>query len=279
MHPQRYLLKFYYIGKKKYHGSQRQHRVLTIEDCIIKALKEKCYINTIESSGFEVASRTDKLVSARGAVFSVTTEKRPILMEINTALPREIGIWAHATVPTNFLSRFNALQRHYKYIMPIIGLKKYKNIDFKLMQKACDILIGTHNFSNFAKKDNSVSLNKRTIDSIKMRITSDFLIFDFKSRAFLRQQIRRMLKKILELGVGDITYSDFLELFDSSKSISYQPLRPDGLILWDIIYPENIKFKVDKKSKERMLSFFSEQEEKFVLKNFLFKLLRSHNNY
>ena len=80
MEKTRYLFKFYYIGHKKYHGSQRQPDYTTIEDVLITALQEKEYLIDIKQSGFEVASRTDRFVSARGSAFSFITDKKPVLM-------------------------------------------------------------------------------------------------------------------------------------------------------------------------------------------------------
>ena len=118
MERSRYLLKIYYIGKSKYFGSQRQKNFLTIEDCIIDVLLNQKYINSIEKSGFEAASRTDRFVSARGACFTCILNRKPILMQINSALPAEIGVWAYAKVPLDFFSRYNAILRHYIYIVP-----------------------------------------------------------------------------------------------------------------------------------------------------------------
>ena len=275
MESRRYLLKFYYIGRKKFHGSQRQKNLLTIEDCLINALNEKNYIKDAKSSGFEAASRTDRFVSARAAAFSFTTTKKPILMEINLELPKEIGIWACAEVNIDFLSRFNAIYRHYKYIVPeSLGyIQKNSNVDLNLIRKACKELEGQHDFLNFSKPGKEEEKTVRNMDSVKMTINNDFLVFDFKSKAFLRQQIRRMVKKILELGKGEIEYEDFLELFDPTKEISYQPADPSGLILWDIRFDDNIKFEVNIKSKKRMETYFLNQELKFGLKTQLFKVL------
>ena len=71
----RYLFKFYYIGKSKYYGSQRQPQLLTIEDCLLNVLLEKDYIKNIKESGFEAASRTDRFVSARGSFFTCILKK------------------------------------------------------------------------------------------------------------------------------------------------------------------------------------------------------------
>ncbi|MFX1313802.1 MAG: tRNA pseudouridine synthase A, partial [Promethearchaeota archaeon] len=224
--------------------------------------------------------RTDRFVSARSACFSCITEKKPILMEINAALPIEIGLWAFTKVPLNFLSRYSAVLRHYVYIVPApfsILQKKY-NINTSLMEKACRQLIGRHDFANFSKRDKNFQLTVRDMESVNLTINDDSLIFQFKSKAFLRQQVRRMVKKILEVGKGKIEFDDFLQLFDSSKFISYQPANPNGLILWDILFDEKIKFIEDLKSKERMKGFFRKKEILFDFKNKLFKILQ-HNDF
>ncbi len=276
----RYLFKMYYVGTEKYFGSQRQLNFLTIEECLLNVLVRTKYINDIENSEFETASRTDRFVSARSACFSYISEKKPILMEINSALPMEIGVWAYTKVQSNFLSRYNAILRYYIYIVPTplsILQKEYK-INITLMEKACRLLEGRHDFVNFSKRDKELQLTVRDMESVKLTINNGFLMFHFKSRAFLRQQVRRMVKKLLEIGKGKIEYEDFLQLFDSSKFISYQPANPNGLILWDIIFDEKIKFNEDLKSKERMEGFFRNKEILFNFKNQLFKILQ-HNNF
>ncbi|MFX1338054.1 MAG: tRNA pseudouridine synthase A [Promethearchaeota archaeon] len=277
--PQRYLFKFYYIGTSKFHGTQRQSDNYTVEQCLLDALIQKKYIKNAKSSKFEVASRTDKLVSARGAAFSVISLKKPILMEINSILPKEIGLWACTKVMENFTSRFNSICRHYKYIVPnpINLLEKNYEINLVLIKKACKYLEGTHNFKNFAKREKLVKNTVREILSADISVNNGYLIFNFKSKSFLRQQIRKMVKKLLELGTGMIRYSEFLDLFDPLKEFSYQPADPTGLILWDIEFNNNIKIKVDPKSFERMMNYFLNQKLKFGHKHQLFKVL--HQNY
>jgi tRNA pseudouridine38-40 synthase len=275
----RYLFKFYYIGEKKFFGSQRQKHHLTIEDCLIKALKKRAYIKDARTSNFEVASRTDRLVSARGAAFSFISKKKPILMELNSILPKEIGIWAYAKVDLNFISRYNAVYRHYKYIVkqPLDIINKNHIINIELMNKACKELEGIHNFSNFSKRTEEETRYNREIISINLNINRNFIIFDFISKAFLRQQVRRMVKKILEVGLGEITYENFLDLFDASKNISYEPADASGLILWDVKFDDSIIFKIDPKSIERMNNFFRSQEIEYGHTFQLFNLLQQND--
>jgi len=280
MESQRYIFKYYYIGRKHFFGSQRQKNIPTIEDCLIKALEKRNYIINFKDSSFEVASRTDRFVSARGATFSFITNKKPILIEINVALPKEIGIWAFSKAPTSFSSRYNAICRHYKYIVPqsLKYLQKKYEINLDIMENACKELEGIHDFANFFKKENNEKQTKRRLDLAEMSVQKNRLIFDFKSKSFLRQQIRRMVKKILELGKGEINYDDFLNLLNPKNYYSYQPADPSGLILWDIIYDNSIQFQVDLKSKERMENYFLHQKRKYQQKYELFNILQ-HSDF
>ncbi len=275
----KYLFKFYYIGSKKYYGSQRQLNSPTIENFLISALQKKGYIINLKEANFEVASRTDKLVSARGASFSIMTNKEPILMEINSELPDEIGLWAYTKVPLDFSSRFNALYRHYKYILAL-KYDPFKNglsINIDLIKKACKALEGNHDFKNFAKRESNNIKTIRTLELASVELKPNYLIFDFKSKSFLRQQIRRMVAKLIDLGREKLSYEEFLQLLNTSSYISYQPANPIGLILWDIIYENKIKYQIDIKSMNRMMSFFYREEEKVNLKRILFHILQ-HNN-
>lgn len=280
MEKTRYLFKMYYLGKSKYFGSQRQSHFLTIEDCVLDALLNRNYIQNKKMSGFEAASRTDRFVSARGACFTCVLEKKPILMEINSALPTEIGIWAYTKVPLNFSSRYNAFLRHYLYVLPkpLSFYQKTNIINIDIMLKACHQLEGKHDFINFSKRDKNEKTTTRNMDCVELSINNDYIIFQFKSRAFLRQQVRRMVKKILELGTGEIKYEDFLDLLDPTKIFTYQPANPRGLILWDIKFEDKIRIKEDNKSKERMRSYFLKKELASGLKHQLFRFLQ-HDDF
>lgn len=270
---ERFFFKYYYIALEKYYGSQRQKNLLTIEDRVIETLQNRGYIKDPQTSHFESASRTDRYVSARGAVFSIDTQKDPILMEINAHLPEEIGIWAYSKVPNDWSPRFEARLRHYKYIIPfpLSFLKKNYNFDLNIFKKACDHLEGKHDFQNFSKRTSSVNNTVRELKSINVSTINDSIIIDFKSQAFLWQQIRRIARKLIELGKGEIQYEDFTELLDPSDFKSYQPANPNGLILWDIKYDDKvIEFKINDKSLKRMKEFFIRRKIESFLQYKLF---------
>lgn len=270
----KFLFKFYYIGSKKFYGSQRQLEFPTIESYLIKALFNRNYITDVDEANFDVASRTDKWVSGRGAAFSVITNKQPILMELNSVLPYDIGLWGYTEVPLEFSSRFDAVYRYYKYILPLEN-KTPLNLD--IVSKACKQLEGKHDFQNFSKRDNKNIDTTRTLNIASAKVKENYLIFHFKSKSFLRQQVRRMVKKLVEIGMNQLNFDEFLELFNTSSYISYQPANPLGLILWDVIYDNNIQFTIDPMSTKRMNRYFYQREQKSNLKKILFHILQHDN--
>ncbi|MFX1497273.1 MAG: hypothetical protein ACFFBH_07090 [Promethearchaeota archaeon] len=270
----KFLFKFYYIGSKKFYGSQRQLDFPTIESFLIKALLNRNYINDVNEANFDVASRTDKWVSARGAAFSAITNRQPVLMELNSVLPYDIGLWGYTKVPLEFSSRFDAVYRYYKYILP---LENKASLNLDLISQACKQLEGNHNFQNFSKRDKKNIDTIRTLNTASANLKENSLIFHFKSKSFLRQQVRRMVKKLVEIGMNQFNFDEFLELFNTSSYISYQPADPMGLILWDVIYDNSIQFTIDKMSIKRMNQYFYQREQESNLKKTLFHILQHDN--
>lgn len=271
---QRYFIKMYYLADH-YLGSQRQKEENTIEGILIKKLIDKSYIENESKSGFEAASRTDRFVSARGAVFSFITQKSFYPEELNSALPNDIGVWSVAKIPIDYKPRRNAICRHYKYIFeyPISYLVKNSEFDIDLIKQGCDLLQGRHDFINFAKKEKDKNTVRDLVD-IKLSIKNEFLVMDFYSKSYLRQQIRKMIKKLIELGTRKITLKEFKFLFNPMKSFSYKPHSPNGLILWDVKYPKEVNFIENKKGKERMFNFFEEKLNYNIFRLNFFNILK-----
>jgi tRNA U38,U39,U40 pseudouridine synthase TruA len=82
-----------------------------------------------------------------------------------------------------------------------------------------------------------------------------------------------MMAKILELGKNKIPYDEFLRLFNPSEEISYEPAKANGLVLWDVNYGQNLTFKIDKKSVERMKAYLSQCYRDLFLKLGLFYIM------
>lgn len=240
----RFAIKIAYIGKE-YQGFQRQtESIKTVEGTILDALIELEIINNASESKYSASGRTDKGVNAISQVIAFDSLKDKIyLEEINNNFPRDIYAWAKAEVKENFHPRRDALLRTYRLY------HYYFNEDLKLMTKALQKLKGTHDFIKLCKKsdnllDGSPKSTVLTLETAKFNLQNNLLEFEFSSRSFLWNQVRKMVSLILDIGSGKYPPEIIDEILNpptSKPKGGIKPVAPDGLVLYDVNY-ENIKF-------------------------------------
>jgi len=210
-----WLVKVAYDGTK-FFGSQIQPDVPTVNGEIQRALME---------SGLggvpKFASRTDRGVSALCNVFCYRGE-RPRLGQLNSLL-ENIKCWGYAEVPEGFNLRKVKI-KEYRYML-------VKDYDVSVMRKAARYFVGEHDFRNYSKyKVNTV----RTID--KIRVTKKWV--SFRGKGFLWEQIRRIMRTLMDVGEGRLKPSGVKKLFRAESGI--RPAAPEALVLWNIDH--GIKF-------------------------------------
>ena len=99
--------------------------------------------------------RTDKGVSALGNVSSLHVRELKsddYTSRLNRALPPDIRMLGHAIVPASFDARFSCIFREYNYFFFA------EQLDVRLMASSAQKLVGTHDFRNFCKKDDSIAM-------------------------------------------------------------------------------------------------------------------------
>jgi tRNA pseudouridine38/39 synthase len=109
---------------------------------------------------YSKCGRTDRGVSALGNVFALRVRNiqrkgspppafLPYCSMLNRHLPKDIRILGYTLVPEYFDARFSCIYREYKYFF------NPETMDLTRMALAARKLIGTHDFRNFCKKDES----------------------------------------------------------------------------------------------------------------------------
>ncbi len=253
----RFAIKIAYIGKG-YQGFQRQDEsIKTIEGVIIEVLEKLEIINGLSESRYSAAGRTDKGVNAIGQVIAFDSLKEEIyLEELNTHFPNDIYAWAIAEVRSDFNARYDAIERTYRYY------HYYFNENMKLMAKALKKLEGNHDFVKLCKKDRLIDGTRKsteiTLDSAKVHKQRNLLQFEFISRSFLWNQVRKMVSIVLDVGSRKYSIDIINDVLDPESPLpkgGIQLVPPEGLVLYDVKY-KDLKFtKLAKKStyKERIL--------------------------
>ncbi|MHA1733019.1 MAG: tRNA pseudouridine(38-40) synthase TruA [Promethearchaeota archaeon] len=234
----RFALRAFYLGER-FHGSQVQPDVPTVEGSLLEVLEQRGYVNSATESNFRGASRTDAGVSALGNVFSFVSERKPIISEINAHLPADLRCWALARVADDFNPR-GAVRRTYRYFYDAHGLE----VDEETLLAACGLLVGTHDFRNFAKH-NPTRPPVRRLESATFRRGEHTLVFEFVGGSFLWKQVRKMVTALVMAGRGKLTLEEFASYLDPATKVDLSPAPPANLVLWNVEYDPPAGFVPD----------------------------------
>jgi len=233
-----------------YHGSQSQVNAPTIQGEIEKALKKL----TGERIRIKIASRTDTGVHARGQVVGFDTEAKLPLKSfidgLNHYLPEAIAVKEAFRAEPDFDVRRRAVSREYRYYIynsptrsPLkegFAWRLAGKLDIAAMNRACETLIGRHDFASFVASAETAR-QKRTIrDVFKAAITQDgeMVVFDIVANSFLPHQVRNMIGSLVKVGQDKMTVAEFKQMVESRTPGLAGPTAPaEGLCLVQVNYP------------------------------------------
>ena len=232
-----------------FNGWQKQKKGRSVQGIIEKILK-KILKQKIVIYG---SGRTDSGVHAleQSAHFFLKKKiKKPnkILKSLNFFLNKYYISILNLREKKNFFhARFSAKKRVYRYIIlnrignPSLMNNKVwfvqKKIDIKKMKSAIKMFIGTKDFSAFRSSSCGAKSPIKTIDNASVKKSGDLIIINFRSKSFLKQQVRSMVGCLKKIGDGSWS-KKYLKKVINSKNRSYcaQVAPPEGLYLEKVYY-------------------------------------------
>ena len=244
----RYQILIEYVGTA-FVGWQIQKRgksiQKTIQSTLSKLLKQKIILY---GSG-----RTDAGVHAieQSAHFDVKNKIQnidKIIKSLNFFLNnKKISIINIKRKKINFHARHSAKERIYLYIIQnrlspsaINNNREWhirKKLDINLIKKGSKKLIGTHDFSTFRASNCSAKSPVRTINEIVVSKSKNRIKLQFKSKSFLKNQVRSMVGCLKYLGEKKWNLSEFDNVIIKKDRKKVAPPAPAcGLYLEKIIY-------------------------------------------
>ena len=217
----------------------------TVQSILSKLLKEKIILF---GSG-----RTDAGVHAmeQSAHFDLKNEIQNIdktIKSLNFFLnDKMISIIKIKKKNINFHARHSAKERVYVYyiqnrISPSTLNKDRewhirKKLDINLIKKGSKKLIGTHDFSSFRASNCGAKSPVKTINKIIVSKSKNCIKLRFKSKSFLKNQVRSMVGCLKYLGEGKWDLKKFETVFIKKDRTKVAPPAPAcGLYLEKIIY-------------------------------------------
>ena len=198
----------------RYYGFQAQlspETLPTVQEVLETAigglLKEETKVHS--------AGRTDRGVHALGQVVHFFTESMipvdKLANAVNQHLPKDVHVISCEEVDMEFHARKSALGKHYQYrvkntdITTVFGNQYFYQypglLDDALMQQACKLLEGTHNYQGFCSAGATVKTFVRTVYYMNMRRDGDWIIFDVYGNGFLYNMVRIMVGTVLDIGL------------------------------------------------------------------------------
>jgi tRNA pseudouridine38-40 synthase len=253
--PDRVVLITEYNGAR-YHGFQLQANLPTIQGEMEKAINKL----TGKKSRVTAASRTDAGVHAKGQVVSFKTDSslpsRTFITGMNYYLPDDIAIRAAYRVDESFNVRRNATSREYNYSIlnslsrsPLNDDFSYRvtgNLDIEAMNRACEKLIGKHDFASFATcLETETKSTIRNVYQAEVKRDNEFVTFNIEANAFLPHQVRNTVGALIEIGLGRISVNEFYGMIEARKTGLAGPTVPArGLCLMKVNYPSPFKEEV-----------------------------------
>lgn len=236
-------------------GSQYQSNARTVQGGLEAAAK---LVLKISDQRMRMASRTDAGVHAHYQVASCDTHvdltPKSVRDAMNANLPTDLAIRKVHIVPDTFDPRRDAVKRSYAYRINVSGVRSpflhrteviiRSKLDVESMAQAARYFEGVHDFASFAAIDPSYEGRStvRRIDRFSVQNTSNLLgrwvSISVHGSSFLRQQVRRMVGMLVDIGSGRSDPETVTRLLENPKLGAVTTLVPArGLFLTGIEYP------------------------------------------
>jgi tRNA pseudouridine38-40 synthase len=202
-----------------------------------------------ENISLAAAGRTDKGVHAKAQVVNFCTaspmEPSRIVHSLNSLLPKTIRISHPVEVTADFHARHSAKAREYRYYLleepsAIYGRFagcSFGELDVATMQQIAALIVGTHDFSAFAKEDRDNPGRICRVTACKWYRDKYFLVLRISADRFLRSMVRYLVDAMINAGKGRLSVEEFSRMLETGVMTSQlNPAFPGGLFLWKVSY-------------------------------------------
>ena len=242
----RYFLEVSYKGTR-YSGFQSQPNAVTIQEELEKGL-QILFKQPFVLTG---SSRTDAGVHALQNYFhfdaDVTINDQRVY-NLNAILPGDITVKSIRHMHHTAHARFDAIAREYRYFIyqsknPFLDDRAWfypYKVSLHQLNEAAGILLGTHDFTSFSKRNTQVNNFNCTIEIAEWYMEAGQLVFHVKGNRFLRGMVRGLVGTMLKVGREQISLQQFEQIIQAKDCTKADFTTPaHGLFLEAVHYPEH----------------------------------------
>ena len=222
-----------------FYGSQIQPNGTTVQGEVQAALVD---LEWGDRGVVRVSSRTDSGVSSRLNLIDLKLDdqlmnrldSQMILRALGDRVSPDLCLWGARKRRSKIPVRV-AKSRTYLYRLDMI--KGWRSdSDPVILEQACELFIGNHDFSAFSKEDGDRS-PIRTVDECDLWRGDDGYVIGFRitAESFLWNQVRKIASALMQVGRGSIDITEIERALGSpDKAPDFGRAPADALILWGI---------------------------------------------
>ena len=231
-----------------FQGWQTQPNARTVQETLEAAVAAITRENRVRANA---SGRTDAGVHAYGQVVNVYTGTRldnPTLVKaINAKLPEDMAVLDCEDVPQSFCANKDAVRKLYRYVIndtrvPDPFLRRYawqprRPLDAELMHRACQCLLGRHDFRSFETDWPNRMTSVRTITHVAAERHGETVRVEVEADGFLYNMVRSIVGTLYQVGRGywpEEKVRQVLEIQDRREAGPTAP--PQGLFLMRVTY-------------------------------------------
>ena len=243
-----------------YHGFQRQHNGVTIQE----KLEDAVFAITGGRTPVLGCSRTDAGVHAKSYVAMFASEvgiPMPQLPKaLNSALPDDIRVLQATLAPEGFHPVFSAKEKTYEYTIVNrrcndVFRRAYAwfypiPLDVERMRRGARHFIGEHDFSAFMAAGGSAKTTVRHITKLDIEEEDGVITIRITANGFLYNMVRIITGTLVYIGNGKLDSEEVPALLAAGDRRRVgMTAPPQGLMLLSTVYPD---FTFEEKENERI---------------------------
>ena len=234
-----------------YHGWQVQKTETTVAQTLERGLSMVCG-QPIKCTG---CGRTDAGVHAEHYVANFRTDSRipvdRLPFAVNTHIPEDIVVKAAYEVAEDFNAIGSCQRKEYTYRIynSRLGNPFYvdrawfypKHLDEKIMARAAEQFVGTHDFRAVRSVGTETKTTVRTVYYFDVTRKGDLIECRVCANGFLYNMVRAMTGTIVYAAEGKLSPEDIPAILDSgNRTLAGPTVPPGGLYMTKLWYEEEV---------------------------------------
>jgi tRNA pseudouridine38-40 synthase len=210
-----------------------------VEGEIRRALAQNRRITETGTVRLEVASRTDRGVSARANVLALDSPlPGPVLLRALNGIDPNLFFTAATEAPDGFRVR-RAARRVYRYYDP------RKPEQLPRMREAAALFTGDVDVRSFGRAVPQNGVTLRSVESVNLRPVPGGCEIVVSARSFVWGMVRKIVGALHEVDDGRLTIARLRAALGGSVRLTHPLAPPEPLVLWEVEYPIEWKFEWD----------------------------------